>query len=1380
MKTVGPEVDVGVDPNADDGFLDVDLGDGDLPTQSSRVFIRSSAPYIAAQGMERYQNALRNLIPIRRKVMKKDDIGVDHAGLFSFTMSTWLSKLMYKAHRKGLFLDDIPHGSPFDSCDYNVQRLEMLWQEEVRNKGPSEASLSHAVWRFVRTRIIADWFAYLISLILGFFTPMIFMRKLLEFAEDPASSVESGLIWAMLLMFCEILRILIFSWRWVMAYRTSARLRVACLGLVYKKITRLNRFEEKSMGQLINIFGNDSQRIFDVVLLGPMVVGGPLVLVAAVTYVAIILGFWGLAGIAVFLGFYPVQYLISRGVSLLREKTVRVADQRVNLMNEILLFMKTIKMNAWEECFEKQVRCARDNEKKLIQKTSYLSSIGFSLAPTIPIISSIVTFLSHIGAGNPLTAAQAFSTQAVFSNSVRNMIRVMQFGVLSIFEGRISLERIQRLMLIEEIHTRIQRPIDRSQAVSVGGATFSWGAHWTLTHCEVKKNGKTKSEEPIRKSDLEAALEERENLNKDSLQFNDEHPVLHCINFNATKGHLVGVCGPVGSGKTSLLLSILGQMHLIDGQLARDGSCAYVSQCAWITNGTLRDNVLFGEAFMSTRYYAVINSCALNEDLNQFPGGDLTEIGERGINLSGGQKQRVALARALYANKDIYLLDDPLSAVDVTVGAYIFEHYILKELQNKTVVLVTHQIQYLSNCDEIYVMKDGSIAEHGSHEELLKLDKEYAIMVKQGKDLTSASNELETRTKNCHGNREVVKEEVQSTKDIKKSVQSRNAEEGLTVSEPSHTGSVKMDTYCNYISAAGGHFVTFLVLATFLVNIGSTAFSSWWLATWIKAGGGNASIEINNTTVLSTNLADNPDLGFYQMIYASTLGLILLTCGLRSFALTKAAVRASSKIHNELFYKLMHSPMLFFDSNPIGRMQNLFSRDMDEVDNRLPCTIENVISNFWILLFAVLFVCIVFPWFFIAFIILSAIFYLMSKIFRKGIRELKRLENATRSPVFSNLTETVEGLNTIRAFNKEGDYIQRYFQLCDENSTCNYLGNVGNRWLAVRVELLAAISTSITSFFVVALHGVVAPAMAGLALTYSWQISGILQFTTRLISEAEVRFISVERLLAYIEAAVTEGKQTSTTVLSSWPEKGRISFQNVSMSYRPNTPNILCNLSFNILPGEKIGIVGRTGSGKSSLTVALFRIVELNSGSIKLDDIDIAEVALSTLRAKISIIPQDPVLFSGTVRSNLDRRNKCDEKELWDALTKTRLLDRINALPQKLDTVIGDGSAGLSAGERQLLCLARALLKNSKVLILDEATASIDPETETAVQSTVDEEFKSCTVLIIAHRLSTVTNCDRILVMEEGKVVEFDEPNNLLNNPTSLYAKMMASQHSED
>lgn len=1371
--SIAENVGYGVGDHPEDGFLDVDLGNGRLPPQSPRIHFRTTAPYIPNEGLVRYNAALRSLIPVRRKTTKKTDIGVDQAGLFSFILNTWISKLMYKAYRRGLATEDIPQGSPLESCDHNVQRLEMLWQEELRNKGPNSASFSQTVWRFVRTRVIADCLILAVSSVLSLLTPMIFMRKLLEYAQDSNADVVTGLMWTFLLVFCEVLRLLTFAWRWSIAFRTGVRLRAACLGMMYKKIVRLNNFEEKSIGQLINVFANDSQRINDMVVIGPMIIAVPIVVVSGIAYIYFILGPWALFGVLVFAAFYPIQYLICRMSALLKRKAVRASDKRINLISEVLTYMKTIKMNSWEDWFEEQISTVRDHELTYTKKTSYLSSVGQSLSLTVPIISSIVTFVAHVASGNSLTAAEAFSIQAFSYTSIRRTLSYFQLSISTYFEAKIGMQRIQECLLVEEVQSRIHRPIDRAQSVSIGGASFTWGDNWSpSTHKTLRKTQRNMQLNNSKKSDLDGAGEEKQYLNEDVNQCGLQ-PVLHGINFCAPKGYLVGVCGTVGSGKTSLLLSIMGQMRLLNGQLARDGSCAYVSQHAWITNGTLRENILFGEAFVSTRYYTVIKSCAMNEDINQLPGGDLTEIGERGVNLSGGQKQRVSLARALYANRDIYLLDDPLSAVDANVGLHIFDNCIQRELQNKTVVLVTHQIQYLSHCDQIYVMKDGSVIEKGTHEELLKSGKEYATMVNEtlcssDKDpLSPLNNQLNGHVKS----REVT---ALLNNDDYKNVLVKPSEDTLTVQEPSTSRSLKTDTICRYISAAGGYFITVLVFVTILANVGTTAFSSWWLARWLQAGGGNTTVELNNGTNASVNLADNPDCEFYLSVYASSILLILLTCVLRCFIFTETTMKASSVLHNDLFQKVLHSPMLFFETNPIGRMQNVFSKDLDEVDFRLPPTVENLMAFFSTLAIALFFICLVFPWFFIAFIPLSMVYYIASKIFRKGIRDLKQLENASRPPLFSYLVETVLGINTIHAFGKEGVYTQRFFELCDENATCNYLWNVGCRWLQVRIEVLAIIATSITALLVVGLHGVVMPAMAGLALSYSWQISGALQFFTRLLSEAEVRFISVERILAYVDTTVNENKESSSKVPPSWPSGGHIRFHNVSMSYHKNLVNCFHSVTFSIKGGEKIGVVGRSGSGKSSLTAALFRLVEPNCGHIKLDGVDIAAVPLSLLRTKISIIPQEPVLFSGTIRSNLTPRSKCTDEELWNALAKTKLSQKVGAMSLKLETPLGPGSTVLSVGERQLFCLARALLRNSKVLILEEATAS-DPEVEAAVLTAIQEEFINCTIITIAHRLKNITNCDRILVMNEGKVVEFDEPNKLLGNPNSLFSKMRAS-----
>ncbi|XP_049827801.1 ATP-binding cassette sub-family C member 5-like isoform X5 [Schistocerca gregaria] len=1304
-----------------------------------RAYVNTTPQYMTNHGMSRYQPALKNLIPVRRNIKNKKVLGIDSAGLFSYIYYSWVSPYMYHAHKKGFTLEDLPQGSHLESCDLNSQRLQLIWQDEVARVGLNDASLSRVVRKFIQTRMIVSCMLYAASLVMGFVSPTIFMRNLLQYAEGSEESVWNGIKWAAFLTLAEFLRILLFSWHWAVSYRTGIRLRAACLALLYRKLFRLNNLGDSSTGQLINIFSNDGQKIMDMALFVPMIIGGPIVIICGVSYILWLLGPWAVLGMTSFLLFYPLQYAISRMTAYFRGRAVKITDKRVKLMTEILNSIKFIKMYAWEKGFCDSLLEIRKTEHQLLEKSAYCQSLSISIAPTVPVISAIVTFLAHLAAGNNLTASQ-------------------------------------KLLVLEDMMSYITRPVDKTQALCINNGSFAMDGpvvsdvdnkprYTTSDTCANAGDNSDATETEKLKSYI-ATSEKNENIISD-------------INLLVSKGQLIGICGPVGSGKTSLLLAALGQMRITSGHVFRDGSCAYVSQEAWIQNATLKENVLFGETFEAKRYYEAVYSCALVEDIKQLPGADETEIGERGINLSGGQKQRVALARALYSNRDIYFLDDPLSAVDAHVGAHIFEKCILTALKDKTVLLVTHQVQFLSRCDKIYVLKDGRILEEGTHEELMASEKEYSIMIKRYTASKDQENNVSLKEPVEAGLNDVSYfNSDMSGMDMRGEHHTPGNIQGQKIMEKEEItkGNIRFYTYQSYISAAGGYFITLIVSLCFLLNVGSTAFSTWWLALWIKEGSGNVTINLGNVTVISHNLNDNPKYHMYQLVYAVTIAVILGTSLLRGFMFTKVSLRASTILHNKLFKKVVESPLYFFETTPLGRMQTLFSRDIDEVDVRLPITVETIMQNILLVVFAILFICVVFPWFFVAVIVLGVVYHLISKIFRSAIRDIKRLDAVTRSPVLSAIGSTVSGLSTIHAFAKEGIFISKFVQLFDENSTCSFLSMVSMRWLAVRIDSLAVVAVCLTSCFVIAFRDVIPPALSGLALSYSAHISGIFQYTVRLVSETEMRFISVERINSYLRKLMPEDFKTAKiNVLPEWPTKGRIEFKNVSLCYREGLPNVLKGINFIIESAEKIGIVGRTGSGKSSLVAAIYRMAELSSGKITVDGVNIADVKLQHLRSRLSVIPQDPVLFSGTIRSNLDLNCQYTDAEIWLALERTKLRDKVLSMKGQLDATVSQEGDSLSTGEKQLLCLARALLRNCKILILDEATAAVDPETEACVQSTIESEFQHCTVLTIAHRLNTVIHCDRIIVMDKGQVVEMDAPRNLLSNPDSVFNMMCSA-----
>ncbi|NP_001425646.1 multidrug resistance-associated protein 1 isoform 9 [Homo sapiens] len=865
-------------------------------------------------------------------------------------------------------------------------------------------------------------------------------------------------------------------------------------------------------------------------------------------------------------------------------------------------------------------------------------------------------------------------------------------------------------------------------------------------------------------------------------------PTLNGITFSIPEGALVAVVGQVGCGKSSLLSALLAEMDKVEGHVAIKGSVAYVPQQAWIQNDSLRENILFGCQLEEPYYRSVIQACALLPDLEILPSGDRTEIGEKGVNLSGGQKQRVSLARAVYSNADIYLFDDPLSAVDAHVGKHIFENVIGPKgmLKNKTRILVTHSMSYLPQVDVIIVMSGGKISEMGSYQELLARDGAFAEFLrtyasteqeqdaeengvtgvsgpgKEAKQMEngmlvtdSAGKQLQRQLSSSSSYSGDISRHHNSTAELQKAEAKKEETWKLMEADKAQTGQVKLSVYWDYMKAIG-LFISFLSIFLFMCNHVSALASNYWLSLWTDDPIVNGTQE-------------------HTKVRLSVYGALGISQGIAVFGYSMAVsiggILASRCLHVDLLHSILRSPMSFFERTPSGNLVNRFSKELDTVDSMIPEVIKMFMGSLFNVIGACIVILLATP---IAAIIippLGLIYFFVQRFYVASSRQLKRLESVSRSPVYSHFNETLLGVSVIRAFEEQERFIHQSDLKVDENQKAYYPSIVANRWLAVRLECVGNCIVLFAALFAVISRHSLSAGLVGLSVSYSLQVTTYLNWLVRMSSEMETNIVAVERLKEYSETEKEAPWQIQETAPpSSWPQVGRVEFRNYCLRYREDLDFVLRHINVTINGGEKVGIVGRTGAGKSSLTLGLFRINESAEGEIIIDGINIAKIGLHDLRFKITIIPQDPVLFSGSLRMNLDPFSQYSDEEVWTSLELAHLKDFVSALPDKLDHECAEGGENLSVGQRQLVCLARALLRKTKILVLDEATAAVDLETDDLIQSTIRTQFEDCTVLTIAHRLNTIMDYTRVIVLDKGEIQEYGAPSDLLQQRGLFYS----------
>ncbi|KAK5646552.1 hypothetical protein RI129_005016 [Pyrocoelia pectoralis] len=982
-------------------------------------------------------------------------------------------------------------------------------------------------------------------------------------------------------------------------------------------------------------------------------------------------------------------------------------------MNEILHGINVIKMYVWEEPFAKRISQARRSEVKIIRASYYLDAITHALEIIMPGFSIFLSVIAFIYLGNSIKASTVYSVIAIFDALRPTLTLMFAEGISDLAKVYVTINRIQTFLSYQETDYNTQFTANGDSEITLNKPKVilkNVSASWRLHD-------------------------------------NNNDLVLKNVDLTIEHNQLVVIIGSVGSGKSSLFHILLNELPVISGYAKVGGRISYASQTPWLFGGSIRQNILFGSLYEEERYKKVIKVCALESDINSFAYGDQNIMGERGTTLSGGQKARINLARCIYKAADIYLLDDPLSAVDVNVGRKIFHDCIKDFLRDKICILITHQIQYIKEADEIVILNDGKLVGKGQYHDLKDNVLHFAQLLPK----------LHEERK--HSTTVPVLEDYLETKEYP---------ENLNIfKENMEKGNIKASVYFGYFRYGGSVFVIALLLFCFIASQITESGYYFFISFWVDVEH-DITVASDNVTYYYQNGKQRADL---IHVYTGIICIIIMLAITQAIFFYTFFMKASINLHNSIFEKIINATMPFFNVNPTGVILNRFSDDLGEVDEYIPNILADTIQISLQLIGVIVVTTIINYWFFLASIGLLVFFFLLRSIYMKTSRSVKRIEGITRSPILGHMSATLRGITTIRAFGVESLLREEFDTFQDYHTSAWYLYISSNKAFTFWLDLICGIVASLIILSLFVYNKGYQGGDVGLVINEFLSLMGVLQWGMNQWSELENHMTSVERILEYKKVEVEPKRNLTQALNENWPDRGTVVFQNVSMKYSQTDGPVLKELNVTIRSKEKIGVVGRTGAGKSSTIAALFQLYPIG-GSILIDDVDIRRVPLEQLRRKIAIIPQEPFLFSGSIRHNLDPFQEYSDEVLWSALEKVHLKEDVKNSDFGLYHNVMESGANFSVGQKQLLCLARAIIRNNKILILDEATANVDPRTDYLIQETIREKFADCTVITIAHRLHTVMDSNKIIVMDAGSIIEFDHPYVLLQNSNSKFYAM--------
>mmetsp|Transcript_25521 Transcript_25521/g.55782 ORF Transcript_25521/g.55782 Transcript_25521/m.55782 type:complete len:1460 (+) Transcript_25521:445-4824(+) len=1266
-------------------------------------------------------------------------------------------------------------------------------QQSRQRRSKSSKSFMLVLWGLAKPTYIKAGVYQLVAVLAQCAIPILVREILVQIESNPGQSfARVGLPIAFGLFAVAIVEGVAMERQKYLAFQSGIVLRAAIVDAVYEHILKLTPRGRAGLasGEITNLVAIDSQKLFELTQEGHQIWACPLAMVIVTTLLLLELGPTILVGMASMFLLIPVVQFVVQKMMHIRKKRVAMTDRRIQATTAMLQGIKFIKLNNYEDKFRARVMEARADEMKLLRKELAVLAVTFFLTVTSPVLASALTFITYVlvGDGNVLTASTTFTTLFLFA--------ALRFPIN--YAGKLmgkAAQGIQASQRFADFFSRETQDLHDGNDNYYGSSIHVNGTSKEELVTVATGSNSSSDSRTFSRDDDSALIELRscsftvgtsfnvaENSNN-LLGLSKASFTVHDINVRVKRSEILCVAGPVAAGKSTLIQGLIGDVSVsVDSSMRIKGRIAYASQSPFILNTTLKDNILFGSPYDKDRYEKVLDACCLLHDLDQIgPARDMTEIGERGVTLSGGQKQRVSLARAVYSRPDVAIFDDPLSALDASTGKLVFEKLFKSNdkdlLAEAAIVLVTHAAHFLHLVDKIMILVDGRAAFVGHYDALSKCkpndqaeaDAINAILFAIREDTNG--NGLDPTDGNVLVGDESRKSSVPE------------AQEGgdLMTAEEREFGLSDWRTWMEWYHYAGG----FLFVFAAVVTLGADRFfyvaAEWWLASWTSAV--SEPIERFNRTYPPQTDGKNAQYEYivtYSIILSISFGAALV----RTQCIVQGGARSSNQLLKLMTSRILRAPMQYFETTPLGRILNRFTFDTEILDITLTQNMTMLMTASGWFFTAIILMAVILPWQLISLALILVVYWVLLLRYRKSAVDLQRLDAVCRSPVQAQLAEVIDGTSTIRAFHR-GPYFSKLFRVSlDESSAAMMNFLAAQTWLRVRIQLIGGTAVLFSVCFVVTLNDVlqISPGLAAMLIIWSSNFTICLGFLIQAISESEASMTSVERVLAMLELPQEEDVGAGNVIQEDWPSSGKLEFDNVSLRYRSGLPLSLDGLSFTLQPGQRCGVVGFTGAGKSTLTVALFRLVEIETGRIRLDGVDLTAIPLADVRGRkngMTIIMQDPVLFAGTLRECLDPFGESTDDEVLDALVAVRVANASSRGHSALEDYIEDGGKNFSVGERQLLCLGRAILAKPRVLVLDEATASVDGETDAFIQQMLRTRFKGTTMLTIAHRLHTVIDYDVILAMNKGKAAEFGTPTELLEKKGSLFANLVDSTGKE-